>query len=104
MAKYRVLETQKFLTELEEAAAWHYFHNLDQSQEFANHKFQELQQEVKNLEQHLTETLYLGQADKISGLRRFPVYGGRYFATWIVDEHVDGFAKPKKIRKRNLYW
>ena len=28
----------------------------------------------------------MGQADEVSGLRRFPLYGGRYFATWIIDE------------------
>jgi len=86
MASYRVLETSSFQNELEEAATWLYFHNLEQSQEFADQKFQELQQEVKHLEQHLTGTPYLGQADEISGLRRFPVYGGRYFATWVIDE------------------
>lgn len=30
----------------------------------------------------------MGQADVISGIRRFPLYSGRYLATWVVRENA----------------
>ena len=85
---YEVKESLKFEADLEDAVAWLYFHNLEQSQEFAERKFHELKQEVKDLERHLTRTPNMGQADDISGIRRFPLYEGRYSATWIIDENA----------------
>ena len=88
MAEYTVKESDKFEADLEEAVIWLYFHNLEQSQEFADQKSLELKQEVKNLELHLAKTPYMGRVDDVSGLRRFPLYGGRYAATWTIDENA----------------
>ena len=83
---FKVMETNKFLADLEEALYWLYSNNLEQSQDFADRKFHELEQEINTLKVHLKETPRMGQIDEVSGLRRFPVYGGRYIASWIIDE------------------
>ena len=82
---YRVRETEHFLASLEEAAAWLYAHNLEQSEAFADSKFAELEKEINDLKAHLEEKPHLGQRDEITGMRRFPVYDGRYRVTWIVN-------------------
>jgi hypothetical protein len=83
---YKVRETDNFNANLEDAAFWLYSHNLEQSQQFAARKFLELEQEINDLKMHLQETPRIGQADEITGLRRFPVYDGRYIMTWIIDD------------------
>jgi hypothetical protein len=44
MQVYEVLESDKFKSDLEEAAFWLYSHNLEQSEEFADRNFAELEQ------------------------------------------------------------
>ncbi|MCB0407575.1 MAG: hypothetical protein KDD34_05170 [Bdellovibrionales bacterium] len=51
MNDFEVLESDQFKIELEEAALWLYSFNLKQSQEFADKKHLELQQEVDGLTQ-----------------------------------------------------
>ena len=85
----KVQQTDQFKAALEEALYWLYSNNLEQSQEFADRKFLELQREVEELANHLRQTPLMGPADEISGLRRFPVYGGRYSVTWLVDDELN---------------
>lgn len=84
MNEFEVLESDRFKIELEDAVLWLYSHNLEQSQEFADQKYFELQQEVNSLKNHLKRNPHMGQADEVSGIRRFPLYGGRFLATWLV--------------------
>lgn len=86
MADFEIQETDRFKLELEEAVLWLYTHNLEQSQEFADKKYFELQQEVNTLKNHLKRNPHLGQADKVSGIRKFPVYGGRFSISWLLIE------------------
>lgn len=86
MAEFQIYESPRFLTDLEEALVWLYSHNFEQSEEFADKKFFEMKQELNGLKNHLKQTPYIGQADAVSGLRRFPMYDGRYFATWVINE------------------
>lgn len=86
MEEFAIQESDKFKVEMEEAIFWLYSHNLEQSQDFADKKLYELQQEVTGLKSHLKNTPRIGQADEISGVRRFPLYGGRYLVTWTTDE------------------
>jgi len=86
MNEFEVQETDKFTAEIEDAVFWLYSHNLKQSQDFADKKALELQQEVNGLKNHLKKTPRIGQADEISGIRRFPIYDGRFLATWTTDE------------------
>lgn len=85
---FEILEADKFKQDLEEAVFWLYSHNLEQSQEFADRKFLELEQEINSLKAHLKKNPRMGQADEISEIRRFPVYGGRYLVTWIINENA----------------
>lgn len=86
MQAFEILESDQFKAELEEAAFWLYAHNLEQSQEFADRKFLELEQDINGLKLHLRKTPHMGQADEVSGIRRFPLYDGRYVVTWIINE------------------
>lgn len=107
MEEFTVQESDKFNAEMEEAVFWLYSHNLEQSQDFADKKALELQQEVNGLKNHLKKTPRIGQADKISGIRRFPLYDGRFLATWTTDivnhlvnllEFIDS-KYPKQLRQ-----
>ena len=49
MHEYEVFESDKFKSDLEEAAFWLYTHNLEQSQDFADQKFIELEREINGL-------------------------------------------------------
>lgn len=86
MEEFDVQESDKFKAEMEEAVFWLYSHNLEQSQDFADKKALELQQEVNVLKNHLKKTPRIGQADEISGIRRFPMYEGRFLITWTTNQ------------------
>ncbi|MCB0343443.1 MAG: hypothetical protein H6626_10635 [Pseudobdellovibrionaceae bacterium] len=110
MDDFEVLESDRFKGELEEVILWLYSHNLEQSQEFADQKYFELQQEVNTLKNHLKRNPRMGQADDVSGIRRFPLYSGRYIATWllieaqrtaILLEFIDS-KYPKELRQVQL--
>ena len=85
---YQVRETEYFSSSLEEAALWLYSFNLDRSESLASQKFLELEQEINDLKNHLQGTPRMGEADEISGIRQFPVYGGRYLVTWTLDDRA----------------
>ena len=82
---FEVQQTDQFKADLEEALLWLYSHNFEQSQEFADRKFLELQQEIEDIEKHLAQMPHMGQPSDVSELGRFPVYGGRYSVTWFVE-------------------
>ena len=86
MEEFEIQESDKFKVEMEEAVFWLYSHNLESTEEFADKKSRELQQEVNGIKAHLKKTPRFGQADEISGVRRFPLYDGRYLVTWTTDE------------------
>ncbi len=86
MADFEVVETDQFKMQMEEAVAWLYSHNLETSQEFADKKLFELQQEVDELKNHLRKTPSMGQLDDLRGTRRFPLYDGHFAATWLFNE------------------
>lgn len=110
MEEFEVQESDRFKADLEETILWLYSHNLEQSQEFADQKYFELQQEVNALKSHLKRNPRMGQADEVSGIRRFPLYSGRYFATWLIIEvqktailleFIDS-KYPKELRQVHL--
>lgn len=86
MEAFEIQESDRFKNELEVSILWLYSHNLELSQEFADQKYFELQHEVNTLKNHLKRNPRMGQADEVSGIRRFPLHGGRYLATWLVIE------------------
>lgn len=110
MEAFDVQESDQFKIQLEEAILWLYSHNLEQSQEFADKKYLELQHEVNSLKNHLHRNPRMGQTDDVSGLRRFPLYGGRFLATWLtIDaqksvvllEFIDS-KYPKQMREFHM--
>lgn len=86
MAEFTVEVTSSFISEWKDALIWLHDHNVEHSQELADRKFLELNQEVKSLKDNLESTPYIGQADEVSGYRRFPLYEGRFLAVWSIDE------------------
>ena len=87
MEFFEVFETEQFKLNLEDAAFWLYLHHVEQSQDFADKKFLDLEQEINSLKNNLRKNPFMGQMDVITGIRRFPVYNGRYQLTWVVNEH-----------------
>ena len=108
--QFEVQESDRFRVEMEEAVFWLYSHNLEQSEEFADRKHFELLREVTALKSHLKRNPRMGQADDVSEIRRFPLYSGRYWATWILIEarktailleFIDS-KYPKELRQVDL--
>ncbi len=65
---------------------------------------------MNTLKNHLKKTPSIGQVDKILGVRRFPLYEGRYLATWVTQEKqmivtllefIDS-KYPKSLRQFNM--
>ena len=73
MEEFDVQESDKFKIEMEETVFWLYSHNLEQSQEFADKKSLELQQEVNGIKAHLKKTPRIGQADEVTGIHRLQI-------------------------------
>lgn len=88
MPDYKVIETDRFVADLEDSALWLYSHNLEQSEELADRKLLELEMEINQLKKNLAKTPFIGPADKSGVLRTFPVYGGRFSVNWFVNEQV----------------
>jgi hypothetical protein len=85
MPKYEIFETDRFLCDVEEAAVWILQSNLEQSENLALEKLLEFQQDIQSLKVRLREFPESGESDAVPGLRKFPLYGGRYSAKWIVN-------------------
>ena len=83
--KYGIEETDQFLNDLEEAAIWILLNNIEQSEAFAESKVEELRADLDSLIERLKTFPESGESDQIRGIRRFPIYGGRYSAKWIVN-------------------
>jgi hypothetical protein len=107
MSRYQIFETEQFLNDVEEAAVWILQTNSDQSEEFALTKLSDFQSDIKALKNRLRDFPESGEADEIFGLRKFPLYDGRYSAKWIVS-HSDLFVTlislvdskyPKQLRR-----
>ncbi len=83
MSQYIVLETDKFLSDVEEAAVWILESNLEFSEDFAFRKIDEFQEEIETLKERLKEFPESGEMDEIEGVRKSPVYNGRFSLKWI---------------------
>lgn len=88
MPLFEILESDQFLADVEEAAVWIISTNIEQSDSLAESKLDELGEELNSLRERLRRHPESGESDSIDGLRKFPVYGGRYSAKWIVS-HSD---------------
>lgn len=88
MQKYEVTESDQFLKDVEEAAVWILVTNIEQSETLAEQKIEDFQNDLNSLKNRLSEFPESGQADDIVGLRKFPIYLGRYSVKWIVN-HIE---------------
>lgn len=79
------METHRFLADFEACALWLYEHNLEQSESFADLKFQELEAELSKLRKALETAPRIG-AHEPPGMRRFPIYEGRFSVVWFISE------------------
>lgn len=110
MPKYQVDESDQFLKNVEEAAVWILESNFDQSEVMANAKVDELGAELNALKERLGDFPESGEADSVRGLRRFPIYEGRFSAKWIVNHTSKAVVLisladskyPRKLRQFSL--
>ncbi len=92
MSQFIVLETDKFLSDVEEAAVWILESNLEFSEDFAIKKVEELQKEIEDLKERLKQFPESGEMDEIKGVRKFPVYNGRFSVKWIFQKPVESIT------------
>ncbi len=106
MPRFSIYESDQYLSDVEEAAVWILESNLNEGVEFAVSKVDKFEQELENLKSRLSQFPESGEADEIKGLRKFPIYSGRYSLKWVVDKnaiHLTLIALtdsryPKKLR------
>ncbi len=82
---FTIHETDNFLSDVEESALWILESNIDQSEELASRKADEFQTEIEALKIRLQRFPDSGEEDSVKGVRKFPLYGGRYSLKWIVE-------------------
>lgn len=88
MSAYKVFESSQFLEDVEEAVVWVLLTNAEQSESFAKKKADELQVELVSLKERLQNFPESGESASIRSIRRFPIYGGRYSVTWLVNHII----------------
>lgn len=88
MTPFSIFESEQYLTDVEEAAVWILESNLDEGADFAVSKVEDFEQELENLKARLSQFPESGEEDEIRGVRKFPIYSGRYRARWIVDQRT----------------
>lgn len=106
MPNFAILESDQFLADVEEAAVWILESNLDEGVEFAVSKVDDFEQELEDLKSRLSQFPESGEEDDIRGVRKLPIYSGRYSVKWIVDEGavqltliaLNDQRYPKKLR------
>lgn len=85
MIKYHIILTDQFLRDVEEFAVWIFLSNIDQSEQLAEKKVDEFKSDLLVLQDRIQDFPELGEIDTVAGIRRFPVYSGRYSVKWIVN-------------------
>ncbi len=86
MPQFTILETDQFLTDVEDSAVWILESNLEFSEEFAIRKLEESQREIEVIKTRLQDYPELGEVDEIEGVRKFPIYQGRHSLKWILQK------------------
>ena len=86
MSRFTILETDQFLADVEESAVWILESNLEQSENLAIRKVDDFQNEIETLKERLKDFPESGESDIIKGVRKFPVYSGRYSVKWVVQK------------------
>jgi hypothetical protein len=86
MSQYIIQESDQFISDVEESAVWILESNLEQSEDLALRKVDEFQKDIQILKERLIDFPDSGEQDSIKGVRKFPIYGGRYSVKWVVQK------------------
>jgi predicted Rossmann fold nucleotide-binding protein DprA/Smf involved in DNA uptake len=86
MSRFSIQESDQFLTDVEESAVWILESNLEHSEDLALRKVDEFQSEIEALKERLKDFPDSGEQDVIKGVRKFPIYHGRYSLKWVVQK------------------
>ncbi len=109
--KYEIFESDRFVDDVEEAAVWILQTNIDQSESLAEKKLDEFHGDISALKVRLRDFPESGEVDTVAGLRKFPVYEGRYSVKWIIDHSAKALTLvsladsryPQELREFVLY-
>lgn len=71
---------------MEESAVWILESNLEHSEDLAIRKVNDFQTEIEALKDRLKDFPDSGEEDLIKGVRKFPIYNGRYSVKWVVQK------------------
>ncbi len=107
MPRYEVFESHRFIKDVEESAVWILLSNIDESESQAEKKLNEFRDSINSLKERLQDYPESGEPSNIPGLRRFPVYQGRYSILWAVSHIAKSVTLitlsdskyPKKLRQ-----
>ena len=86
MSQFIIQESDQFIYNVEEAAVWILESNFESSEEFALQKLSEFQNDIELLKERLQQFPESGEGDEVKGVRKFPIYAGRYSVKWIVQK------------------
>lgn len=86
MSQFTILETDQFLSDVEESAVWILESNMEFSEELAIRKVEEFQKGIEVLKERLQEYPKSGETDEVKNVRKSPIYQGRYSIKWILQE------------------
>lgn len=109
MKNYSVLESDSFISDLEEAVLWIIETNKEQSIEFIDKCIDKLQTDILSLIQRLQNHPESGELIPNTTLRKAPIYEGRYSAQWITVDSLkqvillnfQDLKYPKQLRNFN---
>jgi hypothetical protein len=96
---------------VEEAAVWILLSNIEQSEALAESKVDELQADLDALREKLEHFPELGESDEIQGVRKFPIYEGRYSVKWVINPialtvtliALSDLKYPKNLRQFQMH-
>lgn len=87
MSQYQINATSNFLKDVEEISFWIFVTNVEQSKNLAEAKLSQLESELITLKKKIQNFPESGEEVATRGVRKIPIYDGRYSVRWIVDHH-----------------
>ena len=85
MSKYQINATGNFLKDVEEISFWIFVSNVEQSENLAEAKLNQLESDLVDLKKKIQNFPESGEEVATQGVRKTSIYDGRYSVRWIVD-------------------
>jgi predicted Rossmann fold nucleotide-binding protein DprA/Smf involved in DNA uptake len=85
VSQYQINATSNFLKDVEEISFWIFVTNVEQSENLAEAKLSQLESDLIVLKKKIQNFPESGEEVATRGVRKIPIYDGRYSARWIVD-------------------